>query len=71
MRLFTQPARVQQLDLRIAFTVNACTQRVDCHTIYIDILPDETRQPKHMQAPVSRPRDQREAAPQAILIPIS
>ena len=71
MKLFTQPASVQQLDLCIAFTVYACTQRVDLHITYIDILPDETRQSKHMQAPASRPRGQREAAPQAILIPIS
>ena len=71
MKLFTKPAPVQLLDLCIAFTVYARTQRVDAHTIYINILPDETRQSKHTQAPVSSPRDQRDAAPQAILIPIS
>ena len=71
MKLFTQPAPVQQLDLCIDFTAYARTQKVDCHTIYIDILQSETRQSKHMQAPVSRPRGQREAEPQAILTPIS
>ena len=59
MKLFTKPAPVQLLDLCIAFTVYARTQRVDAHTIYTDILPGETQQSKHMQAPVSRPRDQR------------
>ena len=38
MKLFTKPAPVQLLDLCIAFTVYARTQRIDCHTIYIDIL---------------------------------